>query len=96
MPKGKGATSMLGGAFDQDLDTVSREEVGSRKKNARMASTSMKQARIQPSVKIHRLNITLADDILKRADLEVFNRKQAGESTSRSALIEEALRKLLG
>lgn len=94
MQKGKGATSMLGGAFDQDLDTVNREEGRSRNHRGRKASPGVEQAKPEQA-KIHRLNITLADDILKRADLEVFTRKQAGESISRSALIEEALRNLL-
>ena len=82
MPKGKGAAGVGGiqGALDTDL--ASREE-----QRAPEPSTS---------VAIRRVNITIAEDVLRATDREVFERKQSGDSgASRSQHIAEALRQYL-
>lgn len=78
MPKGRGAAA----AFEADVAASFTERPG---------SSSGAPDRAQGSA-IKRINITLPEDLLRLADREVFERKQAGKSASRSQLIAEALR----
>lgn len=78
MPKGRGAAA----AFEADAAAsfTERSRPSGKPINAGQGSI------------IKRINITLPEELLRLADREVFERKQAGKSTSRSQLIAEALR----
>lgn len=87
MPKGKGMLKdggKIGEALKADLESL----------NGANVSDAFIEGNTSP--KIQRINITIDDALLKLTDRRVFELKQQGEKSSRSQLISEGLKKLLG